>query len=227
MKFTKLIRNTFLLALLFIFESKEVSAQMLYVGSETEMTILKGTEFSFDNLVLIPSNRYLIKDNLLQLGTHASFPNGNAISKTYLFLKEPLPFSGSTEFRFKENELNGLGKSELKIQILENSSWKSMESTSMKFNAVSSNTSYSIIPKEITLGNKDHLADFYILSNPVLNNMLKIQVNKQGNFSLYTNDGKLLMKKYFQEGMHEINLHQYAHAMYMLSTGKNTKKFIL
>ena len=200
---------------------------MLYVGNETEMTILPGTQFSFDNLVLIPSNRYSIKDNLLQLGSHRSFPNGNAINKTYLFLNEPLPFSGTTEFRFKEKELNGLNKSELKIQILENSSWKSMESKSMKFNAVSSNSIYSIVPKQITLGNKNHLPDFYILSNPVLGNTLKIQVNKQGIFSLYTNDGKLLMKQYFQEGLHEVNLHQYAHAIYMLSTGKNTKKFIL
>jgi hypothetical protein len=200
---------------------------MLFVGNETEMTILPNTELSFDNLVFIPYNRYSIKDNLLQLGTHASFPNGNAISKTYLFLKEPLPFLGTTEFRFRENELNGLDKAELKIQIRENSSWKSMESKSMKFNVVSSNSIYSIVPKEITLGNKDHLADFYILNNPVLNNTLKIQVNKQGLFSLYTSDGKLLMKQFFQEGKHEINLHQYAHAMYMLSTGKNTKKFIL
>ena len=227
MKITIRNKHSVFITILFLLGTKLLPAQVLSVGSETEMTIVSGTEFSFDNLILLPSKTYSIKDNILELGSHTSFLNGNSINKNYHFLREPLPFSGITEFRFNDRDLNGLEKSSLKIQILENNGWHGMDSKSNSHNAISSSPAFSIIPKEITLGNKDHVADFVILSNPVLNNSLTLQVNKQGHFSLFTNDGKLLQKQYFQEGIHTIDLHRYANSIYLISSEKNTKKFIL
>ena len=57
--------------------------------------------------------------------------------------------------------------------------------------------------------------------------VLHIQVNKPLELNLFSIDGKLLVKQYYQTGIQHINVNQYAHATYLLSSGRLTKKIIL
>ena len=112
---------------------------------------------------------------------------------------------------------------------LDNIGWNGIESNKRdsKGNAIESKSMYSVLPKEITLGDKNALVDFIVLNNPTTDKVLHIQVNKPLELNLFTIDGKLLVKQYYQTGIQHINVNQYAHATYLLSSGRLTKKIIL
>jgi hypothetical protein len=58
----------FIATIFFLFvASLSVQAQLLSVGQETEMTILGGTDFYVDNLVLNPDREYSIRNNSISI----------------------------------------------------------------------------------------------------------------------------------------------------------------
>jgi len=227
---TTLLRASIAVILLFEICNNDLSAQILSVGSEQPLNIISGTTFSLDNIVLIPTKNYAFQNNVFDSRNMVTkFPNGNAMTKAYYFSEDPQPFSGIMEVRYKDYELNGLNEKSLAIQLYDNIVWNGIESNKRdsKGNAIESKSMYSVMPKEITLGDKDALGDFIILNNPTTNKVLTIQVNKPLELNLFSIDGKLLIKKYFQVGIQHVNLNQYAHATYLLSSGRLTKKIIL
>ena len=217
------------LLILFI-ECIHSSAQILSVGSEQSLNIISGTTVSLDNVILIPTKNYVLENNVFDSRNMiAKFPNGNAMRKAYYFSEDPQPFSGIMEVRYKDYELNGLNEKSLSIQLYDNIAWNGIESNKRdsKANAIESKSMYSVMPKEITLGDKNALGDFIVLNNPTTDKVLKIQVNTPLELNLFSIDGKLLVKQYFQIGIQHINVNQYAHATYLLSSGRLTKKIIL
>ena len=227
---TSLLRKCIIIFLLFIIVNNNLSAQILSVGSEQSLNIISGTTFSLDNVVLIPTKNYVLQNNVFESRNMITkFPNGNAMTKSYYFSEDPQPFSGIMEVRYKDYELNGLNEKSLAIQLYDNIAWNGIESNKIdsKGNAIESKSMYSVMPKEITLGDKNALGDFIILNNPATYKVLNIQVNTPLELNLFSIDGKLLVKQYFQIGIQHINLNQYAHATYLLSSGRLTKKFIL
>ena len=227
---TSLLRKCIIIFLLFIIVNNNLSAQILSVGSEQSLNIISGTTFSLDNVVLIPTKNYVLQNNVFESRNMITkFPNGNAMTKAYYFSEDPQPFSGIMEVRYKDYELNGLNEKSLAIQLYDNIAWNGIESNKRdsKGNAIESKSIYSVMPKEITLGDKNALGDFIILNNPATYKVLNVQVNTPLELNLFSIDGKLLVKQYFQIGIQHINLNQYAHATYLLSSGRLTKKFIL
>ena len=227
---TTLLRACIAVIFLFVIGNNDLSAQILSVGSEQSMNIISGTTFSLDNVVLIPTKNYVLQNNVFDSRNMITkFPNGNAMTKAYFFSEDPLPFSGIMEVRYKDYELNGLNEKSLAIQLYDNIGWNGIESNKRdsKGNAIESKSMYSVLPKEITLGDKNALSDFIVLNNPTTDKVLTIQVNKPLELNLFSIDGKLLVKQYYQTGIQHINVNQYAHATYLLSSGRLTKKIIL
>ena len=224
------LRKCIIVFLLFIIVNNSLCAQILSVGSEQSLNIISGTTFSLDNVVLIPTKNYVLQNNVFDSrNMFIKFPNGNAMTKSYYFSEDPQPFSGIMEVRYKDYELNGLDEMAISIQLYNNIAWNGIESNKRdgKRNAIESTSIYSVMPKEITLGDKNALVDFMVLNNPTTDKVLTIQVNKPLELNLFSIDGKLLVKQYFQIGIQYMNVNQYAHATYLLSSGRLTKKIIL
>ncbi len=68
---------------------------------------------------------------------------------------------------------------------------------------------------------------FTLLNNPVINDMLQLNINKAGVFSIYNALGNLILKQNFSEGPAFINLNTYPKGVYLLQSDNEIKKFLL
>ncbi|HMH33348.1 MAG TPA: T9SS type A sorting domain-containing protein [Puia sp.] len=102
--------------ILFIGGSSMVRAQhnVFSVGAASTLTILTGTIFSADSLVLIPSSNFTVASNAL-LETPVAVTGGpfNSINRVY-YLNSPITFSGTIKIYYALSELNGNTESLLK-----------------------------------------------------------------------------------------------------------------
>jgi hypothetical protein len=220
----KFFSNTslFLLALSFGLSS---NAQLLTVGSESEMTILGGTDFAVDQLVLVPNRDYSIKNNSIELTKSKMFKEGNSVSRTYIFRENPLPFYGTVLMGVSASEKN----QSYSLQLFDNIQWNALATKASLSNpqllegAVSSGR----VTKAITVGQTDGKGDFEILTNPAVNRIVTVQINKAGEYQFLSADGKLLLNQKFAEGIHQVNLSRFAHATYLLTNRISSKLFIL
>ena len=209
-----------------LFLSKTIpgQSQMLSFGQELEMTIMEGTDFSFDQLVLIPSKSYSIRNNFLSLTKTKLFKEGKSVSRTYMYEQIPSFFSGKILMAFENSEEAGY-----QIQILDNLKWYALDTkasiSSNRF--LEGNLISGRIARAITLGKRDAGDDFEILTNPVENKRLKIIVHNAGEFQVISNDGKLLFRKKLSQGFHEFDMGSYSNSSYMLTSGITSRKFIL
>jgi hypothetical protein len=201
------------------------SAQLLSVGAESELTILGGTDFSIDQLVLVPSKDYSIRNNSLSATKNNLFALGKSVSKTYFFDQNPLPFHGKVLMGVAESELNPA----VSIQLYDNMRWNTVETKPSLFNRqlLEGNIVTGRVTKAITVGQSDSKGDFEIVTNPAVNKILTLEIYKAGEYQFVSLDGKILMNQKFSEGLHRVNLSRYVHATYMITNRNSTKTFIL
>lgn len=85
-------------------------------------------------------------------------------------------------------------------------------------------SSYSVIkPLKFT----KTAEDFFLLGNPVTNNMLAVQVNAPISLALYTADGKLMWQQQVNAGTKTIDVSRYAKGTYLLKSTTNTQKVVI
>ena len=70
-------------------------------------------------------------------------------------------------------------------------------------------------------------ASFTVVSNPVINNVLKVQVNSKIYLSLYNAVGRLIWKKQFEPGLQNINTDALAKGIYILKTDDATERIVV
>jgi hypothetical protein len=71
------------------------------------------------------------------------------------------------------------------------------------------------------------LQPFTILGNPVINDVLTLQVNMATSLAFYTADGKLLWREQVSAGTKTINVSRYAKGTYLLKTIYTTQKVVI
>ena len=218
--FHYLLKAAFLISL-----CQTVKGQLLSVGAESELTILGGTDFSIDQLVLVPSKDYSIRNNSLSATKKNLFTSGKSVSKTYLFDQNPLPFHGKVLMGVAESEFNP----EYSVQLYDNIRWNAVETKPSLFNRqlLEGNIVTGRVTKAITVGQSDSKGDFEIVTNPAVNKILTLEIHKAGEYQFVSPDGKVLLNQKFSEGLHRVNLSRYAHATYMITNRNSTKTFIL
>lgn len=216
----------FLFALSFFFSlCPSVNGQLLSVGDESELTILGGTDFSVDQLVLVPSKDYSIRNNSLSATKRNLLVAGKSLSKTYLFDQTPSAFHGKVMMGISKSASNPA----FRIQLYDNLRWIEVESRPSLFNRqlLEGNVVSGKITKAITVGESENKGDFEIVTNPAINKIITLKIHKAGEYQFLSQDGKILMNQKLSEGLHRVNLSRYAHATYMLTNRSNSKTFIL
>ncbi len=68
---------------------------------------------------------------------------------------------------------------------------------------------------------------FIIISNPVINGSLQVQVNDNLTLGIYNGNGQLLIKKQFTPGINSFNTANYPKGIYFLKGSGHTEKFLV
>jgi hypothetical protein len=216
----------FIATIFFLFlASLSVQAQLLSVGQETEMTILGGTDFSVDKLVLNPDREYSIRNNSISISRKNLFDGGKSLSRTYVFENSPLPFTGKLTVGLEEK----VSASTVSIQVFDNFYWNGISTRKHIINhqLVEGMVDGSKVTKAITVSENNGKGDFAILTNPAVNKVITVEIYKPGEYQIQTAEGKLLKVQSFSAGIHRIDLSPFAHASYFMSNKLTTRKFIL
>jgi hypothetical protein len=199
--------------------------ELLAVGSEGEMTILGGTDFSIDKLVITPSRDYAIRNNTVSITKSKLFTSGRTISSTYQFEHNPNPFTGKIMVGLQEKA----PESRYDIHLFDNTKWAPLESQVVGFGRRSmvSDVTSSKITRAITVAETHSSKSFEIITNPAVNKVISVSIQETGEYFVTTIDGKILFSLKLSPGVHQISLSQLAHSTYLLSNRKQTEKFIL
>lgn len=222
------MRKSILFAVLIFFQlalSFGAQGQLLSVGQETEMTILGGTDFSVDKLVLNPDRDYSIRNNSISVSRKNMFNGGKLLSRTYVFENSPLQFSGKLMVGLEGKDT----PSEINIQVFDNFHWNGISTRKhlISNQHVEGVVDGSKVTKAITVAENNGKGDFVILTNPSVNKTITVEIYKPGEYQIQTVEGKLMRLQSFSAGIHLIDLSPFAYATYFMSSKNTTRKFIL
>ena len=114
-----------LLALLVILFINMAHAQLLKVTGGTDITILSGTVFRFEDLTLTPSADFTISNNTLVKSPTVIHATANPyISRVYQFTNSTNPFSGLVQINYTDGaELNSIPENQLTLNIHSGTAW--------------------------------------------------------------------------------------------------------
>src|ERR1700690_2913636 len=109
----------------------KLHAQILKVTTGSDLTILGGTVFSADSLIITPSADYTFSNtNLDKASTVIHTMPYNYIARVYQFSGVTNPFSGSVQISYMDGaELNGIPESGLTLNIFDGTSWNAFPAT--------------------------------------------------------------------------------------------------
>lgn len=209
-------------------QANQVVAQLLSVGESDALTIMEGTEFSVDKLVMVPSKPYTIRNNSISVvGTPAN-KQITAISKMYHFAQAPQMFSGKLGISYSAEDRKRVDENEMQFLIQDAQNWSTtpIQQTMQSKQWVETATLMATVPRNITLGTPQS-GDFDVLENPVQGHQLKIWVYKPLTLQLYNAEGKLLSTNSYAPGLQTISVQMHRHASYLVSSGSTTRRFIL
>lgn len=101
-------------------------AQIITVTSGSDLTILAGTPFSADGLILTPSADYTLSNvSLSRTSTVVNTNSSPYIARVYQFSTTMNPFSGTVQINYQPGELNGIVPSTLQLNAHNGTSWNS------------------------------------------------------------------------------------------------------
>lgn len=189
------------------------------------MTILGGTDFAVDKLVLNPDRDYSIRNNSISVSRKNMFNGGKLLSRTYVFENSPLQFSGKVMVSLEGKDT----PSAINIQVFDNFHWNGIPTrkhviSNQLFEGV---VDVGKVTKAITVAEINGKGDFVILTNPAVNKTITVEIFNPGEYQIQTDEGKLLKLQSFSAGIHQIDLSPFAHATYFMSSKNITRKFIL
>ncbi len=103
-----------------------LSAQtILHIGDGGNMSIQSGAAISLDSLVLQPSADLLLTaTDIIKSSTVTHAATGNYISRVYSFSTPVTNYNGDIAIEYKDDELNGLAKSNLLLEAYNNNKWQ-------------------------------------------------------------------------------------------------------
>ena len=219
----------YLIFLILQFFQKEIAAQLLSVGQEGQLTIIAGTDFTVDKLILTPSKSFTIRNNSLKESKEIKFNNTESIRKSYIFENDVISFSGKILIKYDEKDAVGLDENRLKIHVNNKTDSKLIESKPANIfsNTVESLPFIHNNIKGLTLGIEKSKEEFSILNNPVINSTLQVYANIPQYLTIYRSDGKMILRKFFYTGINYVDMSIQAHSTYIISSPNKSIKFIL
>ena len=136
-------------------------AQILKVSPGSDLTIVGGTIFSADSLIITPSADYTLSNtNLVKASAVINSMPYNYIKRVYQFSGSTNPFSGSVQLYYLDGaELNGIPESGLTLDIDNGSSWNVYPATTRNSaqNYVFTSGVSSLSLNELTLGDPTYI----------------------------------------------------------------------
>ena len=117
------MKNIFLFT--FLLFTTMIRAQLLKVSAGTDLTILSGTAFKIDSMVLTPSADFVISNNTVVKSTTIIHSSVNPyIARVYQFTNNTNPFTGSLQVNYTDGaELNGIPEGSLALNVNNGTSW--------------------------------------------------------------------------------------------------------
>jgi hypothetical protein len=225
-----MIKNISILGLLFsTLFTLSTTAQILSVGSQSNLTIIAGTDFTIDELVITPSKNISIINNAISISKKSFIENFETIQKTYAFQNPIDLFCGKFIVRYNENDLNGLDENNFKLHMNNNYSWQIIDLKSINTfkNTIESSNLYNKGVKEITLGSEKGKHEFEIIQNPLVNKILNVNVYKPQYLSVFSLDGKIIFRRFFPSGLNQCDMNKFPQSLYILSSPTKSLKFTL
>ena len=207
-------------------------SQFLKVSSGTNLTILNGTTFSSDGLMLIPSANFTLSNTTLSKSAtviHQSF--NNYISRVYQFSNISNPFSGAIKINYADgSELNGNAENTLSLNIFNGTAWipyvASVRDTLNNF--VLAKGLNALTLNEVTLAALNAGDEpITIMNNPVTNSILSIRVNTPSSLSIYASDGKRVWYGKLDAGIQNIDVSRFAGGIYIVTLNSYSKKIVI
>lgn len=100
-------------------------AQILKVESGTDLTIMAGTIFKAEDLILTPSANFVITNNTLNKSATVIHSSTNPYAaRVYQFTNNTDPFTGSVQIYYNDGaELNGIPEGSLALNVNNGTSW--------------------------------------------------------------------------------------------------------
>jgi hypothetical protein len=207
-------------------------SQFLKISSGSNLTILSGTTFSSDGLMLIPSADFILSNTTLsKSATVIHKPFNNFISRVYQFSSISNPFSGTIKINYADGaELNGIQKSILSLNIFNGTAWIPYVATTRDTinNFVLTTGLNAVTLNEVTLATWGvAVMPITIIGNPVTNGILTIRVNTAADLSIFASDGKLVWLGKVDAGIQNIDVSRLAKGVYFIKVNSSTKKIII
>lgn len=181
--------------LLFLAGSLAANAQLIRAMSGADITILPGTQFSVENLLLTPSSTFVISNNSISKTLIVTHVNSNPyIARVYTFNSNSNAFSGAIQIYYNDGpELNGIPENELTLNNHNGTNWTAYSpfSRDNTNNFVNSTGLSGIVLNEFTLAsmlsplpyNNLHFTAQSVRDNALLNWNLSLD-NRITNFSV-------------------------------------------
>jgi hypothetical protein len=143
---------------LFMLTFSGYSQNGLSVSSGTSLSVLPGTFFSVDSLVLVPSAKFIINGANKETRTPGTIhPLANAyISRVFHFAATLTAYNGKITIYYRDAELKGIPEANLTLNVHDGSNWKAYTSNITRNgteNFVSTSGLNNISLNELTLAN--------------------------------------------------------------------------
>jgi hypothetical protein len=214
----------FLVLLLFsIFNFQKAYCQILSVVGETEFSVQPNTDLSFDKILFKPSRQFIITNNTLSKIDQRSINSGTQ-GAIYIFEKSVPFYFGNIEVQSNviHNDLS------IGVRSFQNTSWSKVDNSNFNRsnNFYIGNIVNSINIKEVALVGNEKMHDFDLISNPIVNSSVDVNVYQPCVLYITTTTGQILLKKELSKGLHKIDVSKLPKSSYFISSSQKTVSFI-
>lgn len=206
-----------------------LNAQDLNVMLGTDMTIIAGTPFNVNGLTLKPASNFTLNNiSVSKNETVTNRPGQSTLSRAYKFSNTTNPYIGEAGIYYNQHELQSRNYDNLKLELHNGKSWTVVPlKINDMFNNYTQSQQFAQSINEITLGNMAFTPVLSIIGNPIMNGILRFNINTDSDVSLYSFEGVLVFRKNYIAGTHNIGVHNLFSGTYMLRANELTKTVII
>jgi hypothetical protein len=195
----------------------------------TNMTITAGTPFYVNGLTLKPATDFTLNNISVTKNEKVTNYLGQAtLSRVYKFSNTTSPYIGEASIYYNQHELRSGNNDNLKLELHNGISWTGIP---LKINDVNNHYTqsqqFAQSINEITLGEMEFTPTLTIIGNPIINGILKFNINTDSDVSLYSFEGVLVFRKKYLAGIHVVEVPQLYSGTYMLRANELTKTVII
>lgn len=217
------MKKIIFLAFTILFNLKSINSQILSVLGDTEFSVMPNTDLSLDKIMIKPSRSLTISNNYLSKINQNSVKSG-AQGSVYVFEKSVPFFSGTIEIQSNSNS----DELSIGVRSFQNSPWSKVDKSGLNTTRhyYTGNILNSINIKEVSLVGIEKLDDFELISNPIINGAIELNVFNPCVLSISNVSGQVLVKKQFSIGIYKIDVSNLAKSSYIISSSNKSVKFI-